>query len=129
MSENARFPAGVSFWIALFSSVPHHKIPGRSAMNPRAAKVLVAGLAAAGAAIASAPQPAPTATESGVRSRAATCGACHGTLGRPVAGSTVAGLAGRTQESLVDAMRAFQEGKGEATVMHQLAKGYSDAEI
>jgi cytochrome c553 len=106
-------------------------------MNPRAAKVVVAGLAAA-AAIASAQQPAPppppsfaaaNLTESGVRALAANCAACHGTGGRPAAGSTVAGLAGRTQESLVDAMRAFKEGKREATLMHQIAKGYSDAEI
>ena len=107
-------------------------------MNPRAAKVLVAGLAAAVAAIASAQQPAPppppsfaaaNLTEGGVRSLAANCAACHGTGGRPAAGSTVAGLAGRTQESLVDAMRAFKEGKREATVMHQITRGYSDAEI
>jgi sulfide dehydrogenase cytochrome subunit len=26
-------------------------------------------------------------------------------------------------------MRAFKEGKREATLMHQIAKGYSDAEI
>jgi len=26
-------------------------------------------------------------------------------------------------------MRAFKEGKREATVMHQIAKGYSDPEI
>jgi cytochrome subunit of sulfide dehydrogenase len=106
-------------------------------MNPRAAKALAAGLAAA-AAIASAQQPAPppppsfaaaNLTESGVRSLAANCSACHGTLGRPAAGSTVVGLAGRTQESLVEAMRAFKEGKREATVMQQIAKGYSDAEI
>ena len=30
---------------------------------------------------------------------------------------------------IVEAMRAFKEGKREATVMHQIAKGYSDAEI
>ena len=107
-------------------------------MSPRAAKVLVAGLATAVAAIASAQQPAPpplpsfaaaNLTEGGVRALAANCAACHGTGGRPAAGSTVAGLAGRPPESLVDAVRAFKDGKREATVMHQIAKGYSDAEI
>ena len=99
--------------------------------------VLVAGLAAAVAAIASAQQPAPpppsfaapNLTDKGVRSMAATCAACHGTQGRAASGSSVAGLAGRPAESIVDAMKAFKDGKREATVMHQIAKAYSDAEI
>jgi len=101
------------------------------------AKVLVAGLAAAVAAIASAQQPAPpppsfaapNLTDTGVRSMAATCAACHGTLGRPASGSSVPGLAGRPAQSVIEAMKAFKDGKREATVMHQVAKGYGDAEI
>jgi sulfide dehydrogenase cytochrome subunit len=85
--------------------------------------------------IALAQQPAPPApsfaapnlTESGVRSMAATCTPCHGTGGRPAPGSSVAGLAGRND--LADVMKAFKEGKREATIMHQIAKGFSDAEI
>lgn len=101
------------------------------------AKVLVAGLAAAVAAIASAQQPAPpppsfaapNLTDKGVRSMAASCAACHGTLGRPASGASVPPLAGRPAQSLIEAMKEFKEGKREATVMHQIAKGYGDAEI
>ncbi len=68
-------------------------------------------------------------SEKGVRALAANCAACHGTNGRPAAGSTVAGLAGKPKGELQTAMMQFKEGKKPATVMHQLAKGYSDAEI
>jgi cytochrome subunit of sulfide dehydrogenase len=81
-----------------------------------------------------APPPAPTfaaanLTESGVRAMAATCASCHGTGGKPVAGSSVSALAGRSRDDIVQQMGQFKEGKRPATVMHQIAKGYSDAEI
>ena len=105
-------------------------------MNPRALKAFAAGLAAV-ASIASAQQPAPpppsfappNLTESGIRSLAASCAMCHGTNGRAAPGSSVPGLAGRPAEAIVDAMKAFKEGKREATIMQQIAKGYGDAEI
>ena len=68
-------------------------------------------------------------SEPGVRSMAATCAACHGTQGKPAAGSTVAALAGRARQDIVDAMAQFRDGKRPATLMHQIAKGYSDAEV
>jgi sulfide dehydrogenase cytochrome subunit len=68
-------------------------------------------------------------SEQGARSMAATCAACHGTGGRSASGSSVPGLAGRPAESTVEAMKAFKDGKREATLMHQIAKAYSDAEI
>jgi cytochrome c553 len=106
-------------------------------MNPRAAKVFAAGLAAAAAAFASAQQPAPpppsfappNLTGKGVRAMAANCAMCHGTQGRTVEGSSVAPLAGRTAPEIVAQMKAFKEGTRQATIMHQIAKGYSDAEI
>ncbi len=67
-------------------------------------------------------------TPNGIRSIAATCAACHGTNGNS-AGGAVPGLAGGNKEYFVGQMKAFKEGKREATIMHQLAKGYSDAEI
>jgi sulfide dehydrogenase cytochrome subunit len=105
-------------------------------MNPRAIRIFAAGLAAA-ATIASAQQPAPPApafaapnlSEKGVRSMAANCAMCHGTEGRTVAGSSVAPLAGRPSQEVVAQMKAFKEGTRQATIMHQIAKGYSDAEI
>jgi sulfide dehydrogenase cytochrome subunit len=82
-------------------------------------------------------QPAPPApafapanvSESGARAMAAACAPCHGTNGRPVAGSTVPPLAGRAKDEIVDLMAQFREGKRPATLMQQIAKGYSDAEV
>jgi cytochrome c553 len=70
---------------------------------------------------------APNLTEAGARSLAATCTSCHGTAGKASPGSSVAGLAGRND--IADVMKAFKEGKRDATIMHQIAKGFSDAEI
>ena len=72
---------------------------------------------------------APNLSESGVRSMAATCAACHGTQGKAAAGSTVPALAGRARQDMVDAMAHFRDGTRPATLMHQIAKGYSDAEV
>ena len=74
------------------------------------------------------PFAAPNLTPLGVRALAANCAACHGTNGNSVGGA-VPGLAGANKEYFVAQMKAFKEGKREATVMHQIAKGYSDAEI
>ena len=63
------------------------------------------------------------------RSLAASCAACHGTAGTPVQGSTVPGLAGMPAADLVGRMKAFKSGALPATVMHQISKGYSDAQI
>jgi cytochrome c553 len=60
---------------------------------------------------------------------AANCAMCHGTRGIPVEGSPVARLAGRRADSIADAMKAFREGRREATVMQQIARGFTDAEI
>ncbi len=64
-----------------------------------------------------------------VRSLAATCANCHGTDGRAQAGSSVVSLAGMPQAQMVAQMKAFQSGARSATIMHQLSKGYSDAQI
>ena len=60
---------------------------------------------------------------------AATCAACHGTQGRAIDGAAVPGLAGLPAAYLAEQMRAFKAGARTATVMQQLAKGYSDAQI
>lgn len=62
------------------------------------------------------------------RSLAATCAACHGTDGRSTTKEVIA-LAGLPKEHVVSQMRAFRDGTRPATVMHQIAKGYSDQQI
>jgi len=64
-----------------------------------------------------------------VRALAATCANCHGTQGRAVEGASVPGLAGMPGGYLVEQLKAFKAGTRAATVMHQLAKGYNDAQI
>jgi cytochrome c553 len=61
------------------------------------------------------------------RSWAASCAACHGTEGRSVGGMPA--LAGKRREELAEALQAFKAGRRPATVMHQHAKGYTDAEL
>ena len=63
------------------------------------------------------------------RSLAATCANCHGTDGRAVQGSSVLPLAGMDKNYLATQMKAFKSGARSATVMHQISKGYSDAQI
>ena len=63
------------------------------------------------------------------RSLAATCANCHGTDGRAVQGSSVLPLAGMDKNYLATQMKAFKSGARAATVMHQISKGYSDAQI
>lgn len=63
------------------------------------------------------------------RALAATCANCHGTGGRAVDGASVPGLAGMPASYLAEQLKAFKAGTRPATVMHQLAKGYSEAQI
>jgi sulfide dehydrogenase cytochrome subunit len=62
-----------------------------------------------------------------VRGMAATCANCHGTDGRSV--GTVPRLAGADRGYIVQQMQDFKAGKRPATIMHQLAKGYTDEQI
>jgi cytochrome subunit of sulfide dehydrogenase len=67
--------------------------------------------------------------ELNIASLAATCATCHGTLGKATQGSPVVSLAGLSKDYIVAQMAAFKSGARPATVMHQLSKGYSDAQI
>jgi cytochrome c553 len=80
------------------------------------------------AALAAAPLAATAQDSPAARSLAATCAACHGTDGRSVT-QEVVGLAGLPRDHVVAQMRAFRDGSRPATVMHQIAKGYSDQQI
>ena len=70
----------------------------------------------------------PAAQSLYVQSLAATCANCHGTEGRALSGATVPGLAGRNADQLIAQMKAFRSGERKATIMHQIAKGFSDSQ-
>jgi cytochrome subunit of sulfide dehydrogenase len=63
------------------------------------------------------------------QSLAATCANCHGTNGKAVDGSSVTSIAGLDKTYFSAQMKAFKTGTRPATVMHQISKGYSDAQI
>jgi cytochrome subunit of sulfide dehydrogenase len=62
------------------------------------------------------------------RNLASACAICHGTSGQ-AATKDVIPLAGLPREHIATQMRAFRDGTRPATVMHQIAKGYTDAQI
>jgi cytochrome subunit of sulfide dehydrogenase len=94
-------------------------------MKIRLATVLVASLAALVGLAAS----AQSKDQLYVAGVAATCATCHGTLGNATSGSAVVSLAGMPAANIILQMKAFKDGSRPATVMHQLSKGYSDAQV
>ncbi|MBL8394003.1 MAG: c-type cytochrome [Candidatus Accumulibacter sp.] len=78
-------------------------------------------LAAAGASHAADPNLA--------RNLAATCANCHGTDGRAVPGAGLEVLAGMEKTRTLQKMADFKSGAKPASVMHQIAKGYTDEQI
>ena len=64
------------------------------------------------------------------RNLAAQCANCHGTNG--VSQGGIPGLAGQGRAYIIAQMSAFKSGQRSgpaATIMHQLAKGYTDEQI
>ena len=61
------------------------------------------------------------------RTLTASCAGCHGTAGKGV--PPMPPLAGLEKSYIVQQMQDFKSGKRPATIMHQLAKGYSDEQI
>ena len=61
------------------------------------------------------------------RNLAAQCANCHGTNGKSVA--EVPSLAGQPANVIVQKMQDYRDGKLPASIMHQLAKGYSDEQV
>ena len=88
--------------------------------------VFVAGALSGAVAAAFVTAPALAQADAG-RYVAANCANCHGTNG--IAKGAMPSLAGQKKDYIVEQMRAFRDGKRPATVMHQLAKGYTDAQI
>lgn len=72
--------------------------------------------------------PVAQSADTAARALAATCFTCHGPDGRSV-GGVPPSLAGRDRDELVGQMKDFKAGKRPATIMHQHAKGYTDAQI
>ena len=61
------------------------------------------------------------------RNLAAACANCHGTRG--VSQQGMPSLAGQQSTYLAQQMKDFKAGVRPATIMHQLAKGYTDEQI
>ncbi len=70
---------------------------------------------------------ADAATSAHARNLAATCAACHMRAGAGIA--AIPPLDGRVASDTVHKMRAFKSGTRAGTVMPQLARGYTDADI
>jgi cytochrome c553 len=89
-------------------------------------RVYAAGIAvAAGAALWTS---TAIAQDYKARAWAASCASCHGTDGR--GGDEIPALAGRSKADLVAVLKEFKADKRKtATIMHQHAKGYSDAQL
>ena len=62
-----------------------------------------------------------------LRSWAAACANCHGTLG--VAQPGMESLAGVPKDDLQKKLMDFKNGRKPATLMHQISKGYTDEQI
>jgi cytochrome c553 len=90
-------------------------------------RILLAAAAAIAALAAATPLRAQTAAANSIRYVAANCANCHGTLGR--SSGAMPSLAGLQKPYFLEQMRLFREGKRAATVMHQIAKGYSEEQI
>ena len=69
------------------------------------------------------------ATELHNRATAAMCANCHGTDGRTTEGSAIPSLVGMPKDYMVLQLKAFKDGTRPATVMHQITKGLTDAQI
>ena len=63
------------------------------------------------------------------RNLAATCANCHGTNGRAVAGSGLDSLAGVEKQKTLQKLADFKSGVKPASIMHQIAKGYTDEQL
>ena len=95
--------------------------------SPHLLRLLAAAALMLGANVASHAQ--DKATQLHNRATAAMCANCHGTEGRTIEGSAIPSLAGMPKDYMVLQMKAFKEGTRPATVMHQITKGLTDAQI
>lgn len=87
-----------------------------------------AGRAITAAALVALAAPVDAQTDAArARDLAATCANCHGTGGK--AQGPLPSLAGQPKADVIRKMNEFRDGKRPATIMHQLAKGYTPEQI
>ena len=60
---------------------------------------------------------------------AGACTSCHGTDGHPVLAGTMPALAGMARADFVERFNALRNGTQPSTIMHQIARGFSDEQI
>lgn len=72
---------------------------------------------------------AGSASAQDARYLASLCANCHGTDGRSASTAGMPGLAGLSPPYFIAQMKAFRDGTRQATVMHQLAKGFTDEQV
>jgi cytochrome c553 len=87
-------------------------------MGGRPLLVLALALGAPPEILAQQPDPNPG------RNLAAACASCHGP-----SGTAIPGLSGKDPAEILRIMQDFRSGKRQATVMHQIAKGYTDEQV
>jgi len=61
------------------------------------------------------------------RNLAATCANCHGTNGNAL--GDMKPLAGQAADKIIAAVADYKSGNQPASIMHQIAKGYTDEQI
>ena len=93
--------------------------------NTATALASLAGLAGLGGLAAPGAVHAQDATLA--RNLAATCATCHGTNGNARGDMKV--LAGMPADTIVTLLNGYKSGAVTGTIMHQLAKGYTDEQI
>jgi sulfide dehydrogenase cytochrome subunit len=90
----------------------------------RRSSVVLAGVALAASVWASS---AAQANELQVKVWAAACATCHGTNGNSV--GAMVRLAGADAKATLESLLAHKRGERKGTIMHQIARGYSDEQL
>jgi len=108
------FWCGVPFWALFFGCAAHAQVQGQATSTVSGSSPILAAQSGGGDGVSG-------------RMLAGTCANCHGTDGRSAGG--MANLAGYSRDAMVASMRAFRGGQRPATIMHQLAKGFTDEQI
>jgi sulfide dehydrogenase cytochrome subunit len=96
----------------------------RQAMVRHAAAVALGLLAVSGAQAQN-----PDALKLYQRGLAATCASCHGTDGQGVVGAGMPLINHLSSAEILKKMTDYKSGAVTGTIMHQLAKGYTDEQL